>query len=77
MAMLIYANSFVILTDVALSEKSEDLMVGQILMLCVDGHAKAILDQFEEDKVAPQKYSVSLKSNSMPCLTLTPTARHT
>ena len=40
-----------------IAEKSEDLVVGQILMLCVDGRAKAVLDQFEEDKGAPQKYS--------------------
>ena len=40
-----------------IAEKSEDLVVGQILMLCVDGRAKAVLDQFEEEKGAPQKYS--------------------
>ena len=31
-----------------IAEKSDDLVVGQILMLCVDGRAKAVLDQFEE-----------------------------
>ena len=32
-------------------------MVEKILMLCVDGRAKAVLDQFQEEKGAPQKYS--------------------
>ena len=32
-------------------------MVGQILMLCVDGRANAVLDQFEEEQGDPQKYS--------------------
>ena len=40
-----------------IAEKSEDLVVGQILMLCVDGRAKAVLDQFEEEKGDPQKYT--------------------
>ena len=40
-----------------IAEKSDDLVVGQILMLCVDGRAKAVLDQFEEEKSSPQKYS--------------------
>eukprot|EP00795_Rhopilema_esculentum_P009397 gene9397-biopygen10865 len=40
-----------------IAEKSDDLVVGQILMLCVDGRAKAILDQFEDEKGSPQKYS--------------------
>ena len=40
-----------------IAEKSEDLVVGQILMLCVDGRAKAVLDQFEEEKSTPKKYS--------------------
>ncbi len=43
------------------AEKSEDLVVGQILMLCVDGCAKAILDQFEQEAGCPQKYSVLKK----------------
>ena len=40
-----------------IAEKSDDLVVGQILMLCVDGRAKAALGQFEEDKSSPQRYS--------------------
>ena len=40
-----------------IAEKSDDLVVGQILMLCVEGRAKAVLDQFEEEKGDPQKYS--------------------
>ena len=40
-----------------IAEKSDDLVVGQILMLCVDGRAKAVLDQFEEEQGDPQKYS--------------------
>ena len=40
-----------------IAEKSNDLVVGQILMLCVDGRAKAILDQFEEEQGDLQKYS--------------------
>ena len=31
-------------------------MVGKILMLCVNGRAKALLDQFEEEQGDPQKY---------------------
>ena len=38
------------------AEKSDDLVLGQILMLCVDGLAKAILDQFKEEQGTPQKY---------------------
>ena len=41
-----------------IAEKSDDLVVGQIFMLCVDGRAKAVIDQFEEEKGDPQKYSV-------------------
>ena len=40
-----------------IAEKSDDLVVGQILMLCVDGRAKAFLDQFEEENGTPQQYS--------------------
>ena len=40
-----------------IAEKSDDLVVGQILMLCVDGRAKAVLGQFEEEQGDPQKYS--------------------
>ena len=40
-----------------IAEKSDDLVVEQILMLCVDGRAKAVLDQFEEEQGDPQKYS--------------------
>ena len=40
-----------------IADKSEDLALGQILMLCVDGRAKATLDVFEEEKDSPWKYS--------------------
>lgn len=40
-----------------IAEKSDDLIQGQIFMLCVDGRAKACLDQFEDSKGAPQKFS--------------------
>ena len=40
-----------------IAEKSDDLVVGQILILLVDGRAKAVLDQFEEEKSNPQKQS--------------------
>ena len=40
-----------------IADKSDDLVVGQILTLCVDGRAKAVLDQFEEEQGDPQKYS--------------------
>ena len=37
--------------------KDDDLVKGQILMMCIDGRAKAILDQFEAEKGSPQKYT--------------------
>ena len=40
-----------------IAEKSDDLLVGQSLMLCVGGYAKALLDQFEEEQGDPQKHS--------------------
>ena len=40
-----------------IAEKSADLVVGQLLMLCVDGHAKAVLDQFEKEQGDTQKNS--------------------
>ena len=40
-----------------IAEKTDDLVQGQLLMLCVDGRAKATLDQFEEEKKSAQKYS--------------------
>ena len=40
-----------------IADKKDDLVQGQILMLCVDGRAKACLDQFEDAKKEPQKYS--------------------
>ena len=38
-----------------IAEKQDGLVLGQLLMLCVDGRAKAILDQFEEEKGEPPK----------------------
>ena len=54
METLIYVSGFVILIDVALSD---DLMVRQILMLCVRGCTSAILDQFDEKQGDPQNYN--------------------
>ena len=45
-----------------IAEKSDDLMVGRILMLCVDGRAKAILDQFEDEAVP--RITASSRNNS-------------
>ena len=39
-----------------IAEKSDNIAIGQILMLFVDGRAKTILDQCEEEKGDPQKY---------------------
>eukprot|EP00794_Sanderia_malayensis_P005772 gene5772-6477_t len=44
-----------------IADKKDDLVLGQILMLCVDGRAKACLDQFEDAKDEPQKLSVLKK----------------
>ena len=38
-----------------IAEKSDDLVVGEILMLCVDDRAKTFLHQFEEETGDPQK----------------------
>ena len=40
-----------------IADKEDDLVRGQILMLCVSGRAKACLDQFEDSKQEPQKFS--------------------
>ena len=40
-----------------IADKQDDLVRGQILMLCVGGRAKACLDQFEDSKQEPQKFS--------------------
>ena len=42
-------------------DKKDDLIQGQILMFCVDGRAKACLDQFEDAKKEPQKHSALKK----------------
>ena len=39
-----------------IAEKKDDLVKGQILMLCIDGTARAILGQYEEEKATPQKF---------------------
>ena len=44
-----------------ITDKKDDLVQGQILMLCVDGRAKACLNQFEDAKKEPQKYSTLKK----------------
>ena len=44
-----------------IADKKDDLVQGQILMLCVDGRAKACLDRFEDAKNEPQKYSALKK----------------
>ena len=40
-----------------ITDKQDDLVRGQILMLCISGHAKACLDQLEDSKQEPQKFS--------------------
>ena len=40
-----------------IADKDDDLVQGQILMMCIDGRAKAILDHFEAEKGSPQKYT--------------------
>ena len=40
-----------------IADKEDDLVRGQILLLCVSGRAKACLDQFEDSKQEPQKFS--------------------
>ena len=40
-----------------IADKKDDLVKGQILMLCVDGRPRAILDQYEEVKATPQKFT--------------------
>eukprot|EP00794_Sanderia_malayensis_P004986 gene4986-5644_t len=44
-----------------IGDKNDNLVLGQILMLCVDGRAKACLDQFKDAKHEPQKLSVLKK----------------
>ena len=44
-----------------IANEKDDLVQSQILMLCVDGRAKACLDQFEDAKKEPQKYSALKK----------------
>ena len=40
-----------------IADKDDNLIKGQVLMMCIDGRAKAILDQFEAEKGSPQKYT--------------------
>ena len=58
-----------------IAEKSDDLVAGQLVILCVDGRAKVVIDQRSKNK-AIHKNIVSFKSSSMQFLILTPTARH-
>ena len=46
-----------------IAEKTDDLVKGQLSMLCVEGRAKATLDQFEDEKKSAEKYS-DLKTQS-------------
>ena len=38
-----------------IAEKTDKLVLGQLLMFCVDGRVKASFDQFEEEKGEPPK----------------------
>ena len=40
-----------------IGQKSDDLVKGQLLMLCLTGQAIAVAEQLEEEKKTPQKYS--------------------
>ena len=42
----------------AMANKNDDTVKGHILMLFVDGQAKAVLEELEEEKGSAQKYSV-------------------
>ena len=42
----------------AIANKNDDAVKGHILMLFVDGQAKAVLEELEEEKGSAQKYSV-------------------
>ena len=42
------------------SNKTDDLVQGQLLMLFVDGQAKVVLEELEEVKETPQKFSDSV-----------------
>ena len=47
-----------------IAAKEDDLVQGQILMMCVEGRAKATLDQFEDEQGTAQKYTVLKKQLS-------------
>lgn len=40
-----------------IANKTDDLVKGQLLMMFVEGQAKAILEEFEEEKGTPQNYT--------------------
>ena len=40
-----------------IAQKDDDLIKGQLLMLCLSGQALAVAEQLEEEKKAQQKYS--------------------
>ena len=40
-----------------IAQKDDDLVQGQLLMVCLDGQALAVAEQLEEEKKAQQKYS--------------------
>ena len=40
-----------------IADKKDDLVKGQLLMMCIDGRARAILDQYEEQTATPQKFT--------------------
>ena len=58
----------------AIAEKTDKLVLGQLLILCVDGRAKATLDYSEEEKSEPQILKTS-KNNLLIFLTHQPTAK--
>ena len=51
------------------ANRTEDAVKGQLLMLCVAGQAKAILENFEEEKGAVQPFS-QLKGVLEKCMIL-------
>ena len=43
------------------ANKTDDLVKGQLVMMFVEGQAKAILEEFEEEKGTLQKYSTLIE----------------
>ena len=58
MALVTSLRGSVLLIGVAQSlRKKDDLLKGQLMMLCLSGQALAVAEQLEEEKNAQQKYS--------------------